>query len=128
MKLGLQNTINHVLEMIQDGDDFVVNEYKSGMLIKIPYKDLDTEPHVSDFKKAEVDDLIIATYFAYLIALPEYEVVSVKSNKILNTNEKPKFADFVTFNKIENKLIDKVEAIRQDRIKREKEEKEEKSL
>ena len=128
MKLGLQNTIKKVLELIKNNEDFVVNECKTGLLIRIPYVARDVEPHVCDFKKAGVDDFTIAFYFAYLIALPECDVFLANNNKLLETEEKPKPADHVLFGKIENKYIDKVEEKRQKRVKREKEEKEEHNL
>ena len=122
MKLGLQKTVNRVYEMIKNGDDFIVNEYKTGIITKILYKNKDIDPHVCDFQKAGVDDLDIAYYFAYIIARPEYEVVSIKQNEVLETNERLKFSDHIIMGKLEKVILDKALKCKVERLNAEKEE------
>ena len=129
MKLGLQNTVNTVLEMIKNGDDFVVDELGTGILIPILYTKHDIKPHVCDFQKAGVDDKITAYYFAYLIAESTCEVRSVKTQQVLETQERLKLADHFTMNKIENIVMNKVERAKRERIyELERKKEEEKSL
>ena len=121
-KLRLSDIATKILAMINDGDDFVVNEYDFAGITGLPITKEDTFPRVCDFVKAGYDKEIAAYYFAYLIAMPGYEVISLKSNTALQTEVKPTFKERHTAEIIEDECWGKAMACRKQRIEEEKNE------
>ena len=117
LKLGLPQTSKAVLEMINKGDDFVVDGIEKEILMLMPILKHDIAPHVCDFVKAGVPKDVIAYYFAYLIANEYYDVYSEKTGKELRTKEKMTVSDYFRFGKVEDKYYAKVEAERAKRVK-----------
>ena len=122
MKSKLLPLVGKLLEKIEAGDDFIVTSYEFGRLTKIPMVKEDVEPHICDFKKANIDMDLVAYYFAYLICTPGYEVYSVKDKKYLQADAKPTHLDRQLIRRFEDNFLDKAFECRTERLNKKQEE------
>lgn len=109
IKLGLTKTREEILDVINNGDDLIVNTLTIyGTQIKPPKLQRDTEPRICDFLSAGIDKELIAYYFAYLVVSPHHIVISKKYHKELDSTDISTMADDYRFERIKKEILPKV--------------------
>ena len=122
MKLGLQKTREIILDIIDSGDDLIVNTIKIyDTQIRVPTIKKDTEPHICDFLRAGVNKDIISYYFAYLVVCPGNTVISKKTHKKIDSTDIKTMADDFRIQKIKKEIMPNVLKEKERRKNKEKE-------
>ena len=120
MKLGLKNTQEIILKIINSGDDLIVNSVKFySTQIKLPTIKKNIEPLVCDFLSAGIDKEIIAFYFAYLVVSPHNIVISKKTHREIESTDISTIADDYRFEKIKKEIMPSV--LKQKELRKNKE-------
>ena len=121
IKLGLNKTREKILDIINSGDDLIVNTIKFyPTKIKLPTIKKNTEPKICDFLIAGVDKEIIAFYFAYMVVSPHYIVFSKRTHNKIDSTDINTMADDYRFEKIKKEILPSVLKQKEIRINKEK--------